>query len=74
MFRFSIKPSSGCHSCLLKLLIFRYYFSKYAGGMSYFIVMGSDFMLLVFLVLTSCIRAWYNSCFIYYVVEGVLVK
>jgi len=52
MFRFSIRPSSGSHSCLLKLFIVRYYFSKYAGSMSYFIVMGSDFMLLVFLVLT----------------------
>jgi len=57
MFRFSIKPSSGSHSCLLKLLIARYYFSKYVGSMSYFIVMSWDCMLLVFLVLTSCFRA-----------------
>jgi len=37
MFRFFIKPSSGSYSCLLKLLIVHYYFSKYAGSMSYFI-------------------------------------
>jgi len=57
MFRFFIKPSSGSHSCLLKLLVVRYYFSKYAGNMSCFILIGSDIILLVFLVLTSCIRA-----------------
>jgi len=48
------------------LLIAHYYFSIYAGSMSYFIVMGSDSMLFVFLVLTSCIRAcraWYEESY-----------
>ena len=74
MLRFFIKPSSGSHSCLLKLLIVRYYFSKYADSMSYFIVMSSDFMLLVFLALTSCFsacRAWHDSCFITFLIINV---
>jgi len=37
-------------------------------------VMELDFILLVFLMLVFCVcicRSWYDSCFVYYVVEGV---